>query len=240
MSELNWRELRVSMLKNGIAPKYARRTIIELQSHFADLKARALDEGLAESKAQQRARREIGDEAAILREILSKPELRTLPSKFPKLFFTLVPTFSVLLTFGATLALFLLAYESWNAIDAGRELAVWQKLPVQAWFLISCYLLVPAYALVTIAIAKQRCIAAFWPAVGIAIMIFLGSSWAYTLDWPTAGAAGEFSINWGYSYFPPALRGDHDLQNYLQIAFTLLLSVFFWKTYDPLRGDQIH
>ncbi len=48
MSELNWQELRVGMLKNGIAPKYARRTILELKSHFAELKGLAIDEGLSE------------------------------------------------------------------------------------------------------------------------------------------------------------------------------------------------
>lgn len=238
MSELNWRDLRVSMLKNGIAPKYVRRTILELKSHFAELKTRATEEGLSAVAAGQRARREIGDEATILEEVLSKPELRSMPSKYPRLFFSLVPTLSLLATFGLTLLLFLVAYESWNAIDAGRELAVWQKLPVQAWFLASCYLFVPCYALITIAVAKARLINPFWPAVGIVIMVFLGSSWAYTLDWPTAEKAGEFSINWGYSFFPRALRGDHDLQNYLQILIALAAAVAFWRLYDPLSRER--
>jgi len=240
MSELNWQELRVSMLKNSVAPKYARRTILELKSHFAELKSRAIEEGLSEIAAQQRARSEIGDEATILKEVLSKPELRSIPSRFPRSFFAIVPTLSLLLTFGFTVLLFLLAYESWSAIDAGRELAAWQKLPVQAWFLASCYLLVPCYALVTIAIAKARFISPFWPAVGIVIMVFLGSSWAYTLDWPTAEQTGEFSMNWGYSFFPRALRGDHDLQNYLQIVITFAAAVIFWRLYDPYQRDPIN
>jgi hypothetical protein len=237
MSQLNWQELRVGMLKNGIAPKYARRTVLELKSHFAELKSRAIDEGLSEIAAQQRARSEIGDEATILKEVLSKPELRSIPSRFPRLFFALIPTLSLLLTFALALFLFLVAYESWSAIEAGSELAAWQKLPVQAWFLATCYLLVPCYALITIAIAKARFINPFWPAMGIVIMVFLGSSWAYTLDWPTAESTGAFSMNWGYSFFPRALRGDHDLQNYLQILITLAASVAFWRMYDPLR-DQ--
>ena len=240
MSELNWQELRVNMLKNRVAPKYARRTILELKSHFAELKSRAIDEGLSDTAAQQRARSEIGDEATILKEVLSKPELRSIPSRFPRVFFAIVPTLSLLVTFALTLFLFLVAYESWNAIDAGKELAVWQKLPVQAWFLASCYLLVPGYALVTIAIAKARFINPFWPAIGIVTMAFLGSSWAYTLDWPTAESAGAFSINWGYSFFPRALRGDHDLQNYLQILTTLAAAIVFWRMYDPLRTDPIN
>jgi len=235
MSELNWQELRVGMLKNGIAPKYARRTILELKSHFAELKGLAIDAGLSEIAAQQRARSEIGDEATILKEVLSKPELRSIASRFPRVFFALVPTLSLMFTFGLTLFLFLIAYESWNAIDAGEELAAWQKLPVQAWFLASCYLLVPCYALITIAIAKARFINPFWPAIGIVIMVLLGSSWAYTLDWPTAERAGGFSINWGYSFFPRSLRGDHDFQNYLQILITLAAAVAFWRMYDPLR-----
>jgi len=227
------------MLKNGIAPKYARRTVLELKSHFRDSIERAIGDGLSESAAGKRAREDIGDESTILKEVLSKPELRSLPSRFTRTFFLLTPTLSLLFTFGITLLLFLLAYESWNAIDAGRELAAWQKLPVQIWFLASCYLLVPCYAFVTIVIAKQRLVSPFWPAVGIVLMVFLGSSWAYTLDWPTAERMGEFSINWGYSFFPRALRGDHDLQNYVQILTTLSASIVFWKTYDPLLRDPI-
>lgn len=237
MSELNWQELRVGMLKNGIAPKYARRTILELKSHFAELKSRAIDEGLSEVAAKQRARSEIGDEATILKEVFSKPELRSIPSRFPRVFFAVVPTLSLLFTFGLTLFLFIVAYESWNAVGAGKELAGWQKIPVQVWFLASCYLLVPCYALVTLAFAKARFINPFWPAAGVVIMVFFGSSWAYTLDWPTAESAGAFSINWGYSFFPRALRGDHDLQNYLQILITLAVAIVFWRMYDPLRSE---
>lgn len=239
MSELNWRELRVSMLKNGIAPKYARRTILELKSHFTELKNSAIGEGLPESTAMLRARSEIGDETTILREVLSKPELRSIPSMYPRTFFAIVPTVTLLFTFGLTLLLFLAAYESWNVIDAGRELAVWQKLPVQAWFLVSCYLLVPIYALAAVAMAKARLISPFWPAIGVVVMIFLGSSWSYTLDWPTAESAGAFSINWGYSFFPRALRGHHDLQNFLQIVFAVAAAAAFWRLYDPLSREAI-
>jgi len=156
MSELNWQELRVSMLKNGVAPKYARRTILELKSHFRASIGQAIADGMSEDAARKRAREDIGDESTILKEILSKPELRSLPSRFTRSFFLLTPTLSLLLTFGITLLLFLWGYESWNAIDAGRELAAWQKLPIQVWFLASCYLLVPCYAIITIVIAKQR------------------------------------------------------------------------------------
>lgn len=238
MSELNWQELRIKMLKGGVAPKYARRTILELKSHFGELKGRAMDEGLSEAEARKRAKTAIGDEATILNEILRKPELRSIPSAFPRLFFLLSPTLSLLATFGITLLLFVVCYASWNAIDAGRELATWQKLPVQALFLASCYLLAPCYALGTIAIAKARFVNPFWPAIGIVLMVFLGSSWAYTLDWPTAEQAGAFSINWGYSFLQRALRGDHDLQNYLQIIVSLGAAVAFWRLYDPLSQES--
>ncbi|MBL4582800.1 MAG: hypothetical protein JKY29_13390, partial [Gammaproteobacteria bacterium] len=122
MSELNWQELRIGMLKNRVAPKYARRTILELKSHFAELKNRAIDEGLSEGAAQQRARDEIGNEGTILKEVLSKPELRSIPSRFPRVFFALIPTLSLLCTFGLALFSFLAVYESWNAIEAGGEL----------------------------------------------------------------------------------------------------------------------
>ncbi|GJM14184.1 MAG: hypothetical protein DHS20C12_25870 [Pseudohongiella sp.] len=239
MSELNWQELRVDMLNNGVAPKYARRTIVELKSHFGELRSRAINEGLSDSAAEQRARDEIGDEATILQEVLSKPELRSIPSRYPRSFFLIVPTLSLLFSFGVSLLLLLAVYEGFNAIDAGSELTLWQRLPVQAWFLVSCYLLVPVYALVTIAIAKARLVSPLWPALGILIMVFLGSSWAYEIDFPTAQSAGAASINWGYSFFPRALRGAHDMQNYVQIAITMATAVAFWRMYDPLSSNPI-
>jgi hypothetical protein len=67
-------------------------------------------------------------------------------------------------------------------------------------------------------------------------MAFLGSSWAYTFDWPTAESAEAFTMKLRYSFFSRVLRGDYDLQNYLQILITSVASVAFWRMYD-LLGD---
>ncbi|MBT8147903.1 MAG: hypothetical protein KJN90_13685, partial [Gammaproteobacteria bacterium] len=67
----------------------------------------------------------------------------------------------------------------------------------------------------------------------IVVLAVLGSGWAYTLSWPTEFTRGSLSINWGYSFLPRAIRGDHDLQNYLQILAALSLAALTWRFYRP-------
>ena len=243
MSELNWQNLRMDMLRNGVAPKYVRRTILELSSHFAELKSQALREGLSELEASRRAQGEIGDDATILKEVLSKPELRSWQSRFPRLFFLIAPSLTLITSFALVVAsLLYFAYSaSWlGDMESGADIAAWRKGVINGWFMLNCYLVAPLLALATVAMAKERLIEPLWPAFGILLLALLGCGWAYSIAWPTAETAGSFSLNWGYSFFPRAVRGDHDIQNYLKILATLSAAGLFWRLYDPMSKHPIH
>ncbi|MDP6417062.1 MAG: hypothetical protein QGG54_18800 [Gammaproteobacteria bacterium] len=50
--------------------------------------------------------------------------------------------------------------------------------------------------------ARQRNIELFWPIVGIAIAVFLGSGWNSVVRIPTEEMHGSLSMQWGYAFIP--------------------------------------
>ncbi len=241
MSELNWARMKVELLRGGVSPKYATRTLDELKAHYSDLKGQAINDGLSESEANERASTSIGDEQLLLREVLNKPELQSLTWRFPKTVFILGPTLVVIASF-AILALVLIVFAStrpwFGSMSAGVEIALWEKILLEGLTAFNCYLVTPLLAIVSVILAKRRLINPQWPAVGILVLAILGSGWAYSLAWPSEMIPGLLQINWGYSFLPRAIRGDHDIQNYLQILFTLLTSISFWQIYKPRANKE--
>ena len=238
MSLINWRSIRYQLLKGGIAPSDTVRTIRELKEHYSDLINRAIEDGISEREAEQRASLALGDEQTLVAEFLNKPELRSFSSRHPKVSYLLGPTTTALASIGvfALLLYFLASSRTWlSSMSAGVEIAWWEKVLLEGLLIFNCYLLVPLLAIATVVFAKQRITKPLWPALGILVLVILGSGWAYTLSWPTDALRGSLSINWGYSFLPRAIRGDHDLQNYIQIILALALASIAWRFYDPLK-----
>lgn len=239
MSAIDWQELRRDLLRGGVAPKHVRRTIDELGAHYRDLKRQGIGEGLQEEEAAARAQRELGDVDILRDEVLSKPELRSLPATYPRAFFLVAPMLAVLASFAIVIVSVLLLASSagWiGGLEDGGELASWQKAAVEIWFFLNCYLVTPALALCVVVVARQRLIAPQWPAIGIVLLTVIGSGWAYNIGWPGDGGAGNFTLNWGFSFLPRAVRGFHDWQNFMQISITLLAAAALWRYYDSLQA----
>ena len=241
MSLTNWRSIEYRLLEGGIAPRTVERTIRELKGHHSDLKNSALAEGISEKEATLRASAALGDERTLIAEYLNKPELRSITSRFPRTLYLLGPTALALLS----LAVFALALitlvntRTWfGDMSAGVAIAFWEKMLVEGLLVFNCYLLVPLLVIATIVFAKKRVAAPLWPALGILVLAVLGSGWAYTLDWPQDAVQGSLSINWGYSFLPRAVRGDHDMQNYIQIFLAFALAAVAWRFYEPVDKPE--
>ena len=85
MPETRFEALRLELLKGGVAPFYVERTLIELEEHCTDLENAALAAGLDRHEAARRARESLGDEAAIVAAVLSKPELLAFSVRYPRI-----------------------------------------------------------------------------------------------------------------------------------------------------------
>ena len=238
MSELNLDGMKRDLLLGGIAPKTVTRLLAELTDHIDDLKAQAIAEGKSELEATAYADEAIGRETEIVSGILERPELKSYSWRYPKAVFLAGP---MLLLLGSV-GLFLLSllgvtalYPEFFELKTNTSIAPLTKAALQSILFFNCYLLTPALAAGFCVLAKKRSIPMLWPLIGACIVAVFGSGFAYTLTWPSELAEGSLSINWGYSFLPRYIRGDHDLQNYMQILAVLIMFAGISQKYRPFE-----
>lgn len=76
--------LRDELLRAGIAPRHVYRTITELDDHFEDLVSEAIDDGCAQSAAEQRATDKLGDLTQVALAMRAQPDLKGWAWRWPK------------------------------------------------------------------------------------------------------------------------------------------------------------
>jgi hypothetical protein len=85
MPDGQFESLRLELLRSGVTPVYVERTILELAEHYADLESAALSSGLCADEAARVASSAIGNERAIRAAILTRRELLTFSTRYPRL-----------------------------------------------------------------------------------------------------------------------------------------------------------
>lgn len=83
MPESNYKTIEKRLLKGGVAWKHVRRTIRELHHHYLDLVAKAEADGEFPDDTEMLAKQRLGTEDQIVREVLSRPELKSLAHRVP-------------------------------------------------------------------------------------------------------------------------------------------------------------
>ena len=68
MQVIDFERLQKRLMAGGVSPKFAERTIIELQDHKQALIEQGRNSGLSASEALQQATERLGDENSIVRE----------------------------------------------------------------------------------------------------------------------------------------------------------------------------
>ena len=76
MPESGFSVLRRSLYERGVDAGYAERLLAELREHRVDLESEQLAAGDSHTEAALRARRRLGSDAAIVAQVLARPELR--------------------------------------------------------------------------------------------------------------------------------------------------------------------
>ena len=85
MPDPDFDRLRGQLLDAGIAPRHARRTLVELKEHFADLREDLMNEGFCEREAEAEASRQLGPLDTIAAMISARPELRRWTYRYPQI-----------------------------------------------------------------------------------------------------------------------------------------------------------
>lgn len=84
MREGQFESLRLELLRSGVSPVYAERTVLELEEHFSDLESAALASGADRDEASRLALVTLGSQRAIAAAILARPELLTFSTRYPR------------------------------------------------------------------------------------------------------------------------------------------------------------
>jgi len=84
MPDGQFESLRLELLRSGVTPVYVERTILELAEHYSDLESAALASGLSADEAARVAGATLGNERAIAAAILTRPELLTFSTRYPR------------------------------------------------------------------------------------------------------------------------------------------------------------
>jgi len=85
MREPDFNALATRLLRNGISPRHAHRTVNELRDHYDDLVDAAVDEGANSKTARIRAAKELGTMDDFVAEMASRRELKTWAKRYPQL-----------------------------------------------------------------------------------------------------------------------------------------------------------
>ena len=91
MREPDFNVLATRLLKNGISPRHAHRTVNELRDHYDDLVDAAVDEGANSKTARLRAAKELGTMDEFVAQMSARRELRTWAFRYPHLAVVVYP-----------------------------------------------------------------------------------------------------------------------------------------------------
>jgi hypothetical protein len=124
MLQSRFNRLSERLLHAGIAPRHVRRYARELGDHFDDLAREEKAGGATRELAETRALSRLGNDDALADAMLSRPELRSLTSRFPWAVFGIGPI--VLLALSIVGALYL---EFWLLNHTGGVFRYWTGQP---------------------------------------------------------------------------------------------------------------
>ena len=91
MREPDFSALANRLLKSGISPRNAHRTVNELRDHYDDLVDAAVDQGANSRNARLSAANELGKMDDFVAEMTSRRELKTWAFRYPRLAVVVYP-----------------------------------------------------------------------------------------------------------------------------------------------------
>jgi hypothetical protein len=91
MREPDFSSLATALLKSGITPRHAHRTVNELRDHYDDLVDAAVDDGASSKLARRTAANQLGRMDDFVREMAARRELKTWSFRYPHLAIVIYP-----------------------------------------------------------------------------------------------------------------------------------------------------
>jgi len=176
VAEPRFLELRAGLRAAGVSKRNAQRAACEIEDHFAELVADALACGASESEARRDAHATLGSDALLIRRYASRPELLAWSSRWPALWFTLVPLGCYLALSVASMAILVLCLEQMHAYLGTVNVAPALSRIIDRGMALVFLGLFPAAIAAAFGVwALRRRIPLRWPLIGIAALSVLAS-----------------------------------------------------------------
>lgn len=195
--DLGFLNLSTRLLKGGVAPKYVRRTIAELQDHYADLFEAELKAGLSQEDAEQEALALLGKEDDLAAEVLTKGDLRSWTSRWPWALYGLAPVAASFVLTILFITLSILPAGAMEIIDMENVPAVIPILIESGIFIAINILPLVVATLVCYQVTIRRD-PLVWPIIGLSLLCALAVAFQFRLTWPTPELQGSLSVSLGY------------------------------------------
>lgn len=243
MQSIDFNRLKIRLLRGGIAPKFVRRTIQELQQHLEELIAQEKSAGISETEARAIAFGKLGDEDKLVSEALARKEIRSWSSRYSKSFFSIFPFATYLLFMIGFVYFGIGAISDRAGIEVNGEMQSFYITLARVILFFVEYLITPMIAAAFAILAVKRNIPMLWPIVGIVILSFFGSGFETTVHETVPGSReGGITLFWGWSFLPwrwVQPEWTQTTEQLVRVAFTLAMVVFCFKRYRPYeQGDN--
>lgn len=229
-------QIRQALLRGGVAPRIVKRGIAELQDHHADIRDALIKEGQTPEQASAEAAVRVGDLQEIARDTLSRKELKSRISRWPKTTLLLGPA----LLFPATAVLVVLFIVALVSLFPQLETSIWFK--GLTWSLTNFYMYVLPVVIAAslVILAQQRAIPPKLIICCILATAFLGTMIDIGVNFPD-GPDDEGTV-YGVLHFAgyaPGGRGyrmDLQFEAITRMAITTVLAFAFWRVLNRRIG----
>lgn len=229
------KKARTALISGGVKPKVVRRTILELRDHYNDLRHQYLQQGLSEQASAVEADRQMGEPDIIVREVLRRPELKSLISTYPKSAFLGAPVLCYLLVIIAWLALMFLTVflaEAWSPQLMAYPTSIWLVALMQSLEFFMNFGLPVFLACLFVLLAQDRDIPRWMIPGCILIVALLGSLFSVHIGFPQSpdesGVIG-ISLNiFGYLPGPGIFLFSEFWSALLKIFIPAFTGAVFW------------
>ena len=224
MRNQRFSRVRERLLRGGVAPRHVRRTIDELETHFADIVTELESTGLSRAESESQASVRLGSEDVLVSSVLARPELRSWSRRRPWLAFGVLPLVAFVALFFSSILVFL------QAVEFAEHSLGWTPAssPGLRWLgaalVISALWIAPLFAagLACLQAARRRAPMA-WPLSTTILIGLLSALTTVSLDWPPSAPRGVFSAGLGLETTTLPITVTHAV-----VAIALVLTPYFW------------
>jgi hypothetical protein len=224
------------LIRGGISPRRARRVLLELKEHRADVVAERIGLGDTPADAQAAADARLGGDDTWVAQMLARPELQSWARHHPGAAFAVMPPMAFCLMFVASIlawiGVFQLLKGNFGALTSGVSILRW------AADIASLYMLwiapIITGGMVGVLAARSR-VPPLWPCVGIALTSIVGALTNFSVDLPPGAVKSLMSAGIGIGL-------DHALVALLRAAccsILVILPYLGWYRSQRRRAGEL-